>query len=72
MAKRMPYAYICEACQHPASEHALTEEGDLRAGPYECPRCDCTIAQDAPMYGVDRRQFEELFPDRLANEESTQ
>lgn len=51
-----PYAYVCRGCEHLLSGHLLAPDGDLREGPYRCG-CGCEIAQDAPMYGVDRDSF---------------
>lgn len=53
------YAYLCDACVHLASRHGLVEDGDLRAGPYQCRDCNCEIPQDAPVTGMTKRRYEE-------------
>lgn len=64
--RRAAYAYLCDACAHLASRHGLAEDGDLRAGPYQCRDCSCEIAQDAPVTAMSKRQYEawaEAHPD---------
>lgn len=53
------YAYLCEPCGHLSSGHFLVDDGDLRAGPYQCQRCACQRPQDGPDIPLTRRQFED-------------
>lgn len=53
--KRKPraYAWECRACNHLASQHRLTYDGDLRAGPYLC-HCGCEQPQDGEFFPITR------------------
>lgn len=60
---RHVFAWLCDSCQHLASDHVLMEGGVLD-GPYLCG-CGCAIIQESPMTALDRRRFEERFPEQV-------
>lgn len=59
MTRRWVYAWICQACNHPSSEHRLIADKPVE-GPYACRLCDCEMMQSDPQHGVDREAFDRL------------
>jgi hypothetical protein len=60
---RYVYAYECVACDHLCSKHRLSEDGDLRAGPYCCSICACQVPQDGPWRELSAREYRAKYVD---------
>lgn len=57
MTRRFVYAYICDACDHPSSEH-LDTTGERT---YACGRCGCVITLDSPQHGVTKSEYQARY-----------
>jgi len=56
----MPYAYLCEACNHLSSRHYL-DEGAPIEGPYRCTHRDCVCTRTqggVPDTGISKAVFD--------------